>query len=107
MPYTAEQEMEFKRQFAVRRRRQILLVVPFVLFFIAITMARNGRGLDRLGLPPEAVSGAFLIFAIAGVLFSLRNWRCPACNGYLGRGMSPRFCPKCGVGLQGDAAPRP
>ena len=32
--------------------------------------------------------------------FSFRNWRCPACNGYLGRSMSMNFCPKCGVELR-------
>jgi hypothetical protein len=106
MPYTAEQEMEFKRQFAVRRRRQMLLVIPFVLFFIGVTAARNGHVLGVFGLPPEVLSGAFLVFAIVAVLFSLKNWRCPACERYLGRSMSPRFCPKCGVGLSGDAAPR-
>jgi len=107
MPYTAEQEMEFKRQFAVRRKRQLILVIPFVLIFIASIAARNGHGLEALGLPAEVYGGAVIVFAIGALLFSLRNWRCPACNRYLGRGINPRFCAKCGVGLSGDAAPRP
>jgi rubrerythrin len=59
-----------------------------------------------MGLPTEVLSGALLVFAIGAVLFSLKNWRCPGCERYLGRGISPRFCPRCGVGLSGDAGPQ-
>ena len=99
MPYTAEEELEFKREFAVRRRRQRLLVIPFVLIVIAITVARNRYGFTA--------PGALFATAIVALLFSVRNWRCPACKRYLGRGMNPRFCARCGVALSGDAAPRP
>jgi len=33
-------------------------------------------------------------------VFSLYNWRCPACNKYLGKQRSPKYCSKCGVALQ-------
>ena len=40
---------------------------------------------------------------VAGLLiFSWQNWRCPACDRYLGK-YPGRFCPKCGVPLRGDA----
>mgnify|MGYP001402959415 CR=1 FL=1 len=43
-----------------------------------------------------------LIFAVLGAIlvFSFRNWRCPACEGHLGKGMGARFCSKCGVQLR-------
>jgi predicted RNA-binding Zn-ribbon protein involved in translation (DUF1610 family) len=34
------------------------------------------------------------------LVFSLRNWRCPACNKYLGKGTLPHYCPNCGVELR-------
>ena len=41
------------------------------------------------------------VVLVAGALiFSFRNWRCPACNRYLGKQYSPKFCSKCGVVLQ-------
>ena len=46
----------------------------------------------------------FLIYFIAAlqraILFSLYNWRCPACSKYLGKQRSPKYCSKCGVALQ-------
>jgi hypothetical protein len=34
------------------------------------------------------------------LIFSFRNWRCPACDKYLGKAIGPRFYAKCGVALQ-------
>jgi rubrerythrin len=52
------------------------------------------------GLPTELVVGAAIAVILGFVAFTLWNWRCPACNRYLGKGISPSFCPKCGVPLQ-------
>lgn len=71
MEYTEEQETAFKQQFAERRRRQIVVAGP-----------------------------AFVVLVISALAFSLWNWRCPACNRYLGKGARPRFCAKCGAPLQ-------
>jgi rubrerythrin len=47
------------------------------------------------------VIGPVIVALVVGALvFSLKNWRCPACDKYLGKGISPSFCPKCGVALQ-------
>jgi hypothetical protein len=31
------------------------------------------------------------------VIFSLRNWRCPCCNRWLGNQLNPQSCVGCGV----------
>ena len=100
MPYTREQEAEFRQQFAVRRKRQIILAIPLFLAIIGVAVA--GDSLDRglFGLPPGILLGAFLILVVGALVFSFRNWRCPACDGYLGKQMNPKFCSKCGFGLQ-------
>jgi hypothetical protein len=102
MLYTPSQQEEYQRLFALRRRRQILLAVPLLPILICVMVVRD-RGEGALfGVPAVAWGPAFLLSAIGAVLFSLWNWRCPACDKYLGKGMSPRFCPKCGVALQSD-----
>jgi hypothetical protein len=101
MEYTEAQKVAFKHEFAARRKRQIMLAVPVVALVIIVAMfadERNGRVV--LGIPAGFVGPAFLTIMVAAVAFSFRNWRCPACDKYLGKGMSPRFCPKCGVALQ-------
>jgi Zn finger protein HypA/HybF involved in hydrogenase expression len=32
--------------------------------------------------------------------FSAANWRCPACNKYLGQDINRRMCRKCGARLR-------
>jgi hypothetical protein len=95
--FTSDQETEFKRLFSTRRRRQILLAVP--LFVVIITMAVQGDS-EILGIPPAVYGPLFLVLVVAALIFSFMNWRCPACNGYLGKTISPRFCSKCGAVLQ-------
>src|SRR6266508_6960590 len=90
-----------KEDFAVRRKRQIILAVPLVVIivgFAVLTDEENGGVL--LGMPVALTVPAFLVLVAGAIIFSLRNWRCPACDKYLGKGMNPRFCPKCGVALQ-------
>jgi len=101
MEYTQGQKASFKQEFAARRKRQLILAVPLVAVAIGLAMLgdeRNGRAV--LGMPTAVVAPAFLLLVGGAIVFSFRNWRCPACDKYLGKGISPRFCPKCGVALQ-------
>jgi len=102
MQMTPDQQEEIQQMFALRRRRQILLAVPLLPVFIGVLVVREGGNGAVLGVPAEVWGPAFLVLAIGALLFSLWNWRCPACEKYLGKGISPRFCPKCGVTLQAD-----
>lgn len=100
MEHTEQQKAEFRRQFGIRRKRQILLAAPLVALivgFVALTDERSG---SVMGLPLSVAGPAFLVLMVAAVVFSFKNWRCPACDRYLGKGMNPHFCPKCGAGLQ-------
>ncbi len=100
MQHTQEQLAQFKATFALRRRRQLIAIVPTVLF--ALLMAsRDGRHGSHLGSIPPSFA---LVTALAGVAaivwFSFRNWRCPSCDGYLGRAINPSFCSRCGIALR-------
>jgi hypothetical protein len=101
MEHTEVQKASFKQEFAARRKRQIILAVPLVAIVIGVAVLgdeRNGGAV--LGMPAAVVAPAFLVLVGGAIAFSFRNWRCPACDKYLGKGISPRFCPNCGVALQ-------
>lgn len=101
MDHTEQQKTEFKEQFAARRRRQILLGVPLALFVVSLALFGEDKANHTLMGLPSAVAGPLVLALVVGALvFSWRNWRCPACDRYLGKGVSPAFCPKCGVALQ-------
>ena len=103
MQYTAEQQAEFKREFSLRRRRQIWVAFPSVVLMVGFALlARTGQadGENLMGVPLPVWAAAFISLVLGVLLFSFRNWRCPACDRYLGREMGHRFCPKCGVALQ-------
>lgn len=100
MEYTEGQKADIRKSFAARRRRQLMLSAPmFLLIAGLVGMERQGRAVF-LGIEADNLI-LFLFLAIAGaVAFSLWNWRCPSCKGYLGRQISPKFCSRCGVELQ-------
>ena len=99
MEYADRQKASIKTEFAARRRNQILVSIP--LIGIVILMALFGESRDQviLGMPVTVWGPTFVILILGGIGFSLYNWRCPACNKYLGRAISPKFCAKCGAEL--------
>ena len=99
---TQEQQEEIQALFALKRRRQILLAIPLIPVLIVVLVSRDFGDGVLFGIPSEVWGPVFLVLAIGALLFSLWNWRCPACEKYLGKAISPRFCPKCGVALQPD-----
>ena len=100
MNYTEQQKAEFKEVFAARRRRQIILAVPLVAVMIVLVMSSEGQSATIPGVPENVLLPTALFFVAGALAFSFKNWRCPACNGYLGKAMSPKFCVKCGAPLQ-------
>jgi hypothetical protein len=95
MEYTREQLSAFQADFAVRKRRQIAVAVVIALGAVLLMILPAQPALGRMPgiLLPFAAMAAILVF-------TLQNWRCPACGRYLGRGSNPAFCPRCGVPLR-------
>lgn len=87
-------------EFRKRRRRQLAVSVPFVVILIGSLWLRDHPGRAPFDLSGNTFPVVFLVVIAAMLAFSLRNWRCPACNRYLGKGFSPSFCPKCETRLQ-------
>lgn len=99
MEYTEEQKNEFKAQFAKKRRNQRILRVPTIAAIISVTLGERHVG-QALGVSREIIRGAAFVVVLGYLVFSLINWRCPACGKYLRRGLSPNHCPHCGVALR-------
>ena len=91
MQHTQEQLAQFKATFAIRRRRQLLAIIPTVLFALLMGASDGRLGSNLAGIPQSfAMFAAFA--GVAGIVwFSVRNWRCPSCDRYLGRTMNPAW----------------
>jgi len=87
-------------EFKIKKRRQIILTVPMIIGMIVIVIMGENPEFAIPGIPVMYLMFGIIGFYIFAIIFSLKNWRCPACNKYLGKGMSPKFCQKCGVKLQ-------
>ncbi|MGD2064239.1 MAG: hypothetical protein PVF51_11745 [Nitrospirota bacterium] len=100
MEYTEEQKAQFREQYATRRRRQYALTVSLVAVFAGLFFL-GPRYLGRFsGLSVTAIVPISFLLVAGALIFSLRNWRCPACNRYLGRTYNPRYCQGCGFELR-------
>jgi hypothetical protein len=100
----SRQGLTVQEQFAIRRKRQFLAIVPIVLFMIAIGATKDEVAHTVLGIPDSVGLPVFVVVALGTVVFSFVNWRCPACRSYLGKRMNPRFCGSCGAQLRGGGA---
>lgn len=92
--------MDIKEEFRKRRMRQILIIPPIFLVMIPLLMAEKGVR-EIYGLPINYFVYLAIGLIFLALIFSLKNWRCPACNSYLGKEINPRFCSKCGTQLRG------
>jgi hypothetical protein len=100
MQYVEQQLAEFKAEFGKRRKRQLLATLPILAVFAVYVFLSRTPEATVFGLPATVVLGVAFAVILAFIAFTLWNWRCPACNRYLGKGISPSFCSKCGVALQ-------
>jgi hypothetical protein len=76
---------EFQRRFW----RQIIVAIVLGIVLVVVFFVAPDKD--------EWAKYAFFFAVIPGLGFTFWNWRCPACNSYLGKGAFPRFCPKCGT----------
>lgn len=93
-------ESELREEFARRRTRQWILVIPMVIAVIAIRSAGDSGDPTSYGLPTSVAIAIGFALIIGAIAFSLYNWRCPSCSKYLGKGINPTFCAKCGFRLK-------
>ena len=101
MTYTEDQKAAFRAEFAMRRKRQLFVSIPLVIFMVGVMIALDEKTKAPVfGLSASVVGGIFAVVMGGGLVFSLLNWRCPACQRYLGKHINPSFCHRCGVPLR-------
>jgi hypothetical protein len=86
---------EFKR----RRNRQ-LLASGLALLVVVPMMIWGSASTAWAGASESTIVSLAVTVVAASALYSLFNWRCPACTRYLGRSINPAFCSKCGAQLR-------
>ena len=97
--HTQGQIENFQEQYRRRRRRQLVLLV-LILPVGAVLIVLKFVGIQLFGaIPTWLIWGGCALLIMCGLLFSYFNWRCPACEKYLGEGINPRICSKCGIPL--------
>ena len=100
MEYTDQQRAAFKDAYAKRFRNQLIMIA--ILFAVMAPLAFSEDGATYFGLSVAVLGPITLVAIFVGwVIFSDRNWRCPACNMSLGRAFNPKQCRKCGIALRG------
>ena len=101
MQHTEHELAKFEEIYSKRRRYQNLLTVVLLPFVLGMRYSINPEAGTVLGLPLRIGLPLVLLLMFSGVVLSLRNWRCPACEKYLGGAFrGPRHCPNCGVKLR-------
>ena len=99
MEYTDQQRAAFKDAYAKRFRKQLIMMVLLLAGIAPLAFTEDGATFFGLS---EAVLGPIALVATVGaVIFSVRNWNCPACDMGLGRAFNPKHCRKCGIELRG------
>ena len=100
MEYIEPQKETVRTTFARRRRHQLVVGLPVMIVIVAAILGDEPGAGSVYGLPVVLWAPVLAIVVATALIFSFVNWRCPACNRYLGRGWNPKFCPKCGVQLR-------
>jgi hypothetical protein len=103
MEYTQQQKDDFVAAYAATKRKQIIatvLVTPLMILFTLYAGEANPKSGIAFGISAVIALPILGAAIVSYLFFTFRNWRCPACNRYLGKGFNPSFCPKCGVQLK-------
>jgi hypothetical protein len=88
---------EHRDLFAQRRRRQqIFWYVAPMLFLGWLVLDKP----ELTSLQSTLLTLALCTLILGGVGFTVWNWRCPSCDGYLGGNINLKACEKCGVTLR-------
>ena len=92
------QNHDMKGRFEAAQLRQFLLTFPVIAVVITLIALKEGSTLWGLSYDMVGKIGFGIIVVV--LILSFKNWRCPACDSYLGKHLNPEFCSKCGVKLQ-------
>ena len=87
----------------VQARQRVLatLLVAALLAVCGLYVVPEEKWLSWFRVPRDRVLVGILAAMAVVIPLGLLNWRCPHCRLNLGRGLSLRQCPHCGIVLRG------
>jgi hypothetical protein len=100
MAYNDPYHRDIRKQYETRRLRQLIVIVPVIPMILAFATANEETKAVLGFIPIHIYTPILFVVLVAALVFSVVNWRCPACNTYLGKRADPKFCDKCGVRLK-------
>jgi hypothetical protein len=89
---------QIKNEFRLRKLRQIRAIAAALLLIVFLAVIYNRPG-PFGNLSKNTISAIQVMVIAAFIGFSSSNWRCPACNKYLGQDIKKQVCKKCGTRL--------
>jgi len=94
-------EKEIIAEFEARRSRLTRFTVILGVIIGTVSLMAYYESLSK------SMTAVLLVASfIWALIVHVRIWRCPSCNGHLGRlylGLKlPKFCPQCGIKLIGE-----
>ena len=91
-------EKEITKEFVRRRKRLMVIAIIFGVTISAVVL-----GALQGWMPNAATATVLIISFLWAFIANMRMWRCPSCNGHLGKlylGINlPKYCPHCGIKL--------
>ena len=101
MEHTDEQKRHFKEVFAKKRRNRYIGMALMVPAAVAFGFGAAGGVEDQmiLGLRLIVWWPVVVVVLIGSIIFSVLNWRCPACGTIFAIYFNGRYCPECGTEL--------
>jgi hypothetical protein len=87
----------------IRARQVVLafLLISAFLMLVALRWAAEENWPALFGVPVERLLVGTLLVVAVVLPLGLLNWRCPNCRRNLGRSLSIKQCPRCGIVLRG------
>ena len=85
---------QIAQNFEARLKRQHL-AIGIALFLVLLLVALHRRPSLFGEFSKDMIFGAEVIVIAAFIGFTRINWRCPACNKFLGSGIDRHICRKC------------
>jgi hypothetical protein len=104
MEYTEQQRAAFKETYARVFRGQLVMIGVLAAALLALAFTDDGG--TFFGLRDNVLGPIAVVIMVAAVVFSVLNWRCPACRAGLGKKFNPKQCRWCGIELRGTGEAR-
>lgn len=89
------EEKHVQKVFARKKMFQYLSYGLAMAVIVVVAVSKSNQAVDT-----SLYAWVLVGIALAAMIFSLFNWRCPACKKYLGRKMGIKECPNCQAKLQ-------